>query len=201
MSTIVSIRKVKNENLQAEMVGRVSKPGQINVLAELNKGDERFNVAGSERRAWFPVTLSSLSELGMSADKLAKIEAMSEGERVECLLENPTIAGQPLFIQVNETITPDEYQSANAIKTAKQIEINESVAKNAPSNFDLSKYQGQRGYFLDAEGNHIFSRTTVQVKSQLKHTFVEGTLVPETELAAFGATLAEPISTKEKVEA
>lgn len=201
MSRIVSIRKVKNDSLQAEMVGRISKPGQINVLAELNKGDERFNVSGSERRAWFPVTLQWLMEAGMPADKLAKLEALTEGEKMEYIIENPQVAGQSLEIQVNETINPDQFQSANAMKTAKKIDITKDLSPNVQSDFDLTKYVGQKGYFLDKDGNHIFSRTTVQVKSQVKHTFVTGTLVPEQELANYGATLAEPMKVEEKVEA
>jgi len=89
------------------------------------------------------------------------------------------------------------------MKAAKQIMIDERVASNkgVKTQYDLSKYLGQNGYFLDKEGNHIFSKATVTIESQVKHQFADTTLVPENELASYGATLAEPVSTFEEKEA
>lgn len=202
MSKIVNIRKVANGGLQAEMVDTIEKPGAVNVLAKLNKGDERFNL-GSQRRAWFPVTPTSLHELGLSELQLVAIQNLEQGERHPLEIVDPMIDGHKLRIQVNETIIPDVWQRQNASKAAKQIMIDERVAANTKINteFDLRNYQGQNGYFLDRDGNHIFSRTTVTIEGQLKHTLVDGTLVPESELATYGATLAEPVSIVEMQEA
>lgn len=195
MSEIVSIRRVKNEALQAEIVGKVQRPGTKNVLALLNKGDDRFNT-GNSRRAWFPVTMASLVDLGFSGEEMTKIEALKLDEKFTCSKVNPMVGGEVLEIQVMESINPNEYQRANTAKTAKQIQITAEVAANKgiKTAFDLSKYVGQNAYSLDDQGNYIFSRSTVTVASQVKHTFVAGELVPEKELGTFGATLAEPVS-------
>lgn len=201
MTKIVSIRKVANGSFQAEMEGNVQRPGAINALALLNKGDARF-VSGSKRMAWFPVTMQSLRDLGVDESTITKLMNAQEKEKVAVSIENPTLDGHKLAIQVKESIFPDVYQRQNASTTAKQLTISEEVSKNTKlkTDFDLSKYVGQLGYFLDAEGNHIFSRTSVTIEAQINHTFVEGTLVPETELGSYGATLAEAVVT-EAVEA
>lgn len=190
MSKIVSIRKVANEGFQAEMEGLVQRPGAINVLAYLNKGDARFN-NGNTRKVWFPVTILTLQEdFQLNDATISKLQALEQGEKLEVNIENPTIAGEELAIQVNETIVADPYQRQHMAKTAKQLNIDEKVAKSKiKTTFDLSKYLGQVGYFLTEEGDFIYSRTQVTIKSQINHTFVEGTLVPETELASYGNTL------------
>lgn len=202
MTKIVSIRKVANGGYQAEMVGGVVRPGSVNILALLNKGDERFK-QGSERRAWFPVTLATLSEdFNVDALTISKLNALEQGEKVELVIENPTLGGHKLCIQINETTVPDTYQRQHVMKSAKQLMIDAKIASNGKlkTDFDLGKYIGQNGYFMDADGNFIFSRGTVTIESQVSHTFVEGALVPETELANYGATLAEaPVA--EAVEA
>lgn len=201
MTKIVSIRKVANGSFQAEMVGKVVRPGAINALALLNKGDDRFS-QGNDRRAWFPVTIQSLRELGLTDKEITALMALEEKEKLEVNIMNPSIDGNKLAIQVRESIYGDVYQLQNAATAAKQLQITDEVAANKKlkTDYDLSKYVGQLGYFLDAEGNYIFSRTTVTIESQVNHTFVEGTLVPESEIGASGATLAEPVS-KEMVEA
>lgn len=190
MSVLVSVKRVANNQLHGELSDVVEKPGVVNVLALLNKGDKRFKI-GSDRLAWFPVTTMSLEEMGISTQTIAQIDALKEGEKIELNFPNPKINGQELKIQVMETITPDVWQQQNTMKAAKQLMINEDVAKNTKiSDYSLSKYLGQNGYFLTEDGNFIFSRTTVTVKSQLKHELVTGVLVPEMELNSYGATLA-----------
>lgn len=198
-SKIVSVRKVANGSFQAEMAGTIDRPGSVNVLAELNKGDERFNRTNL-RRAWFPVTLLSLQELGVDALTLQKIKNLEEYDKVELNIENPQLHGEALCIQINETIVPDVWQRQNVTKSAKQLMITDSVAKSRiATDYPLEDYIGQNGYFMDKDGNFIFSRGIVTVASQVRHNFVEGQLVPETELATFGGTLAEstPVSVEE----
>lgn len=202
MSKITSIRKVANDSLQAEIVDFVERTGSVNVLAKLNKGDARFK-SGSERRAWFPVTLASLLELGLSTEAINKISALTYGEKFEVNLENPTIDGHLLRVQITESISPDIYQRQNTAKTAKQIEIDERVANNKKLNtpYDLTQFVGQVGYFLDAEGSYIFSRSSVAIDGQVNHTFVDGVLVPESMMGEYGANLAEATPVEEEVEA
>lgn len=192
MSILVSVRKVANNSLQGELLDTVVK-GEVNVLALLNKGDNRFK-NGSERRAWFPVTLQSLGELGVNKATRDQIAALEQGQSIELNIENPKIEGYELRIQVEETVVPNTYQRANTMKVAKQIMITEKVAKSKiATEFDLSKAVNMNGYFLDAEGQYIFTNTVVKAEGQVSHKFIQGVLVPENELANYGATLAQGV--------
>lgn len=197
MSEIVSIKKVANGSLQGELTDTVDIAGRVNVLAKLNKGDARFNTANL-RRAWFPATVDSLLDLGISKQDAEYIQALEEGQKYELSIVDPKIDGEVLRVQVTENVVPDAWQKDHVMKTAKQLQISEQVAKSKiATNYDLKKYLGQNGYFLDQEGNFIFMRTTVTVSSQLTHTIIKDvTFVPEKELATEGATLASPINIK-----
>lgn len=200
MSKLTTIRKVAHGSLQGELIDTIEKPGTVNILALLNKGDARFNQS-SIRRAWFPVTLDSLQQMGVNALQLETISNMEQGNKFELNIENPRIDGFLLRVQVTESILPDMYQRQNAIKTAKQIMIDQDVAKSKiATEFDLSIHIGKNGFFVDEGGNFIFSKANVTVDGQVNHTFIKGTLVPETELASYGATLAENISAGQEQE-
>ncbi len=196
-SQIVSIKKVKNGRYQAELVDfQVSRPGQRkNTLALLNEGDSAFTT-GAGRRAWFPVTIESLRMLGISEAFASKVSALNEGEKMDCLIENPTLEDEVLRVQITETVNATEYQRSNVLAAAKQLNITQSVVDNAKlmKSAKCADYIGGTGYFLTEDGQHIFSNTTVELESQVKHTFIEAVLVPEKELAGYGATLAEPIA-------
>src|SRR5687767_5961873 len=105
MSTIISVKRVKNDSLQAELVDQVSTTGRINVLRRLNKGDERFNT-GNMRHAWFPVTIASLIDLGFSGSMISAISELKKDEKIECKFESPKIDGLELRIQIIETVIP-----------------------------------------------------------------------------------------------
>lgn len=200
MSQIIGVRRVKDskdgaKQFQGEITDVVILNPRINVLQHLNKGDERFNPAPTPRHAWFAVTLASLEDLGADQEALKAIDALEMNERFPLDIQDPTIAGEKLTIQVNESTEPDEYQKVNFMDSAKQLPITERVAKNktlAGAN-DLTPYIGETGYFLDKEGKHIFSRTIVSVASQVRHTIVPvGAFVPKSALDSFGAELAKP---------
>ena len=195
MSKIISVKRVANNGLQAEITAMVQISSRINVLQMLNKGDKRFESTSAPRHAWFPVTLISLEELGVDSMTLAKIDNLQFGEKVELDLVDPKIEGELLTIQVTESVFPDEFQYKNAKTAAKQLPITDRVAKNRTlaNGRDLSKYIGEVGYFLDASGQHIFARNIVTVESQVKHTIVpDAQFVPARELSEYGATLADP---------
>jgi hypothetical protein len=196
MSQITSVKRVKNNSLQAEFIDEVQLNKNINVLQRLNSGDSRFSSTKSPRHAWFPVTIPSLEELGVSAAKLAEIAKLEMGQSTMIELADPTIDGHKLVIQVEESTTPfDEYQRDNYMKAAKQLPITEDVANNRTlaAGRNLSKYIGGIGYFLDKDGRHIFSRTRVTVESQRQHSVIEAAaFIPEQELDSWGATLAAP---------
>lgn len=196
MSRIISVKRVANNGLQAEIVDKV----QIrkNPLQALNKGDDRFDVA-KERHAWFPVTVTSLQEIGFSKDDLEKIDKLEYGTKIDCNYENPRIDGELLRIQVTESTIPNEYQRDNALKAAKQLVISEQVAKSRGLGKDMI---GKTGYFLSPEGAHIFANSTIAFNSQLRHSVIEGaTLVPVTMMSEYGAYLAEAVEVTEQQEA
>lgn len=195
MSKIISVKRVANNGLQAEITAVVQTSDRINVLQKLNKGDKRFESTSLPRHAWFPVTMISLEELGVDAMTLAKIDNLQFGEKVELDIIDPKIEGELLTIQVSESVFPDDFQYKNAKTAAKQLIITDRVAKNRTlaNGRDLGKYIGEVGYFLSAAGEHIFARNIVTVESQVKHTIVpDAQFVPARELAEYGATLAEP---------
>jgi len=194
MSKIVSVKRVANSGLQGELVDVVNTSERTNVLAKLNLGDQRFDL-GSTRRAWFPVTLESLKELGVSKKDLEAINELEEKGKYEFVFESPKIDGEELRIQLTESIIPNAYQRENTMRTAKQIAITPELAKNknVKTAYKLEDFVGQIAYSLDENGNYIFSTSTIVLASQIKHTFIKGHLVPETKLADYGATLAEPV--------
>jgi hypothetical protein len=200
MSKLTTVRKVANNTLQCELVDTIDRLGTINVLALLNKGDTRFTQSNA-RKAWFKVTLESLQQMGVNALQLETISKLEKDQKFELNIEDPEIDGHLLRIQINESIIPDVYQRQNATKAAKQIMIDADIAKSKiNTNYDLSVHVGKNGYFLDGEGNFIFSKANVTIQGQVNHTFIKGTLVPETELASYGATLAENVNIEEKQE-
>lgn len=191
MSVLTQVRRVANNGLQGELVDTVEKPGSINVLAHLNKGDDRFKT-GNERRAWFPVTMQSLQEIGATPAQLDAIAKLEKDGKFELNISNPKVDGLTLRVEIKESIIPDMWQRQNAKKAAKQIMITPEVAKSRVKTvFDLGIHIGKLGYLIDEGGNFIFSKANVTVEGQVNHVFVPGTLVPETELANYGATLAE----------
>jgi hypothetical protein len=195
MSKIISVKRVANNGLQAELTAVVQISERINVLQQLNKGDKRFEPTSLPRHVWFPVTMLSLKELGVDAAKLAEIDNLQFGEKAMLDITDPKIEGELLTIQVTESIYPDEFQAKNVMTSAKQLPITDRVAKNRTlaNGRDLGKYIGEVGYFLTPAGEHIFTKNILVVESQVKHSIVkDAVFVPAKELAEYGATLAEP---------
>ena len=201
MSTIVKIKRVANGKFQGELTDRIEKPGAVNMLALLNKGDKDFENVGKPRHAWFPVTLASMKELGFSEEKLDRISQLKKDEYEDCMLENPRMDGELLRVQINETLMPTTWQRENVKKAAKQLFITTDIAQrgNLVSEVDLIDYVGEVGYFLDKSGRYIFSKASVVAGSTVSHTFItETVLVPESELQNLGSELAEPMKVDQK---
>lgn len=199
MSVLVNVKKTATGSLQGELHDTVEKPGAVNVLSLLNSGDKRF--VRNMRRAWFPVTAISLEKIGVSKEQIEQINKLPDGDIVILNINDPKIDGNLLRIQVVESTTPDVWQRQNAFKAAKHIMIDEKTAKSrVNTEYDLGKYLNQNGYFLDEEGNFIYTKTVVTIENQISHTFIQGTLVPETELPNYGATLAATPEPKDQEE-
>lgn len=205
MSTsITKIKRVANGRLQAEMKDHVEKPTtKTNVLAKLNRGDSAFKNVSKQRYGWFGVTVEGLSDMGVSEKDIAAINKLAEGESFELNLDSPTLFGDPLRLQIIETTDANEYEQENVLTKSKQITITEDMAKrkNVASDYDLSDYIGEQGYFLTTDGRHVFARAQVTIESELQHVFLnDAKLVPESDLQEFSVTLADATRVKEQVE-
>ena len=160
---LVSVRKTANGSFQAEFAEHIINPDSPkNMLASLNKGDERFEQTGKPRRCWTKITPESASELGID---LIKDKVDEEGKEYNIL--NPSIDGVRIRIQVTETTEATEWQAKNVEKAAKQI---------------VDRKTGEVLYFRK-DGKFIFSNTSVV--SDVNHTFLKGELYP------FNHTFAE----------
>ena len=119
------------------MVDKVQRPGQrLNVLATLNKSDSRFN-QGRNRFAWmkampeqlkefFGITSTSLEEL--SYEEGLQRDELEEGKHYLTLdIENPSIQGEPLHIEISETTEPTDWQAVNQENAVKQLKITDEV--------------------------------------------------------------------------
>ena len=204
MSQIKSVKRVVNNALQGELIDtNVQTSSKVNVLAELNIGDPRFR-RGSTRHAWFAVTMASLEALGIPQEQLDAIEKLAYGESIELNFEHPMVAGQELAIQISESTTPyNEYEEKNSLKVAKQLPITPEVAANKGmrTEYDLSKFIGQTGYFTDGDENLIYTRATVGIKGQIQHRMIESPyFVPSSELEGYGATLVDASKSTVKEE-
>lgn len=206
MSKITKVKRVANNKLQAEMIDYVQRPGKTNVLAKLNMGDPSFENVGKPRYGWFTVTIPSLKMIGVQDELLLLIDKLQTGEELELNIDDPKLDGEVLRLQVMERVGAiSDYERKFPLEAAKKIEITEEIGKrnNIKSEFDLSNYVGETGYFVDGNGQHIFTNTIPVIESELNHRFVEDVyLCPKSELAVYSSTLADPVKveTKEKVE-
>lgn len=149
---ITEAKMVKGDKVQLEFAQMVNLPNKNNsIIGLLNVSDERFNSAPKARRAW-------LSGVKADIEKLFSVDLSTltnEDDTVELNILNPTINGQPLNIQFVETTKGSTYDLANIDTRAKRA--------------------GKDGeYIYTAEGQHIFTNTTV-VTGEPKHFFFENT--------------------------
>lgn len=150
---LVSARKTKNEEkIQlefAEIVVRKDRP--INLISALNQTDSRFNGGIKPRRAWSTFQISEASKaFGIDFSKLEYKE--EDGKQIVYIGKLPLIyQGQPVHLQVNETLEPTEYQLANLQTSAKS--------------------NGKGTYYL-IDGSPIFSNVGV-VAGKPNHFFID----------------------------
>ena len=159
---LVKASKTKTDKIQLEFAERIEasgfESGVQDALASFNSTDPRF--ARGARRAWITATVEDTSRLlGINCGDDANWETDSEsGKEVLYLgIKNPKINDQRLRVQILETVTPDEWQSANILSTVKR--------------------RGKDGEPILHNGCYIFSNTRMV-------TVPEGTAVPHTRLAA-----------------
>jgi len=173
---LTAIRAVAGGKFQFEITQVVEKPNRgANLLAIMNKGDERFEQA-KPRKAWMSAVPSQIKEY-FNVD----CSAIKEGAPLSMELIDPKVDGHSLNIQVNETTTPNEYQSKNILSTAKQY-----VDKTGKT------------VYLRSGNDFIFSNPTV-VAGEPKHVFVDhtSTITEEAAKALVGEVKASaPLAAK-----
>ena len=168
LTKITAVKGGKFEVEISQAVGRTT-----NLLALMNQGDDRFSQE-KERKAWLTSEASMIKKyFGLDVSNL------KEGQSIEVDMFNPSVEGLPLSIQISETITPNAYQAANKLKSAKQY---------------VNKTTGETVYLLK-DGAFIYSNSTV-VCGEANHSFVQHNstkLESEVRVNAAEAKAAEPI--------
>lgn len=173
-SMLTRVRKINGNKFQIELAEKVQRSDRVNVTGILNEGDDRFN-QGKPRRAWTSAELDSLvKHFGMDKAKLESLPNPGDNSYddpqkrwLEVGKLNPAITDPSsgtsvaLALQIEETITPDEYQAQDPEGNAKKL--------------------GEDGEYIvcNETGEYIFSNTRIVGRSSVKHTFVAGVLQSE----------------------
>lgn len=138
---LVNARKVANGKIQLEFAEIInSNTKGVNVLALLNKSDDRFS--SNARRAWMtaePTDAAELLNIKLGPDQ--PWYATDKGDMLDLYVLNPIMHDTRMRVIVNETTEPTEYQAENIERSAKR--------------------RGKDGAFITHNGDYIFSNTDV----------------------------------------
>lgn len=149
---IIAVRPTKSEKVQVVFLQNIERAGRVNLMAQANKGDERFSDSGA-RPFWISFTIEGLKEMLPEIVEPAQ-KAKESGEYVALNVINPKNAqtGDLLGIQLTET--------HNATK--RDIE-----------NLEQSAKQDGNGHYLSKNGLMIFERVILTYKDVAQHQFIE----------------------------
>ena len=160
---LLQARKVNGGKIQLEFAEIVkSQSNAANPLALFNKSDDRFSQGNGARRAWLTAEAKDASvylDINLMDDADWDVDQMGR-EILSLNVINPiaVINGEvfPLKVQVEETVTPTDWQASN-IETA-------------------AKRRGKDGDFITHQGMYIFANTRV-VFNKATHAFLEADAV------------------------
>jgi hypothetical protein len=163
---LLQARKVNGDKIQLEFAEIVkTQSNAANPLALFNKSDDRFSQGNGARRAWLTAEAKDASvylNINLMDDADWQVDQMGR-EILPLNVINPVahINGEafPLKVQVEETVTPTDWQ-ANNIPTA-------------------AKRRGKDGDFITHQGMYIFANTRV-VFNKATHVFLEADAVKST---------------------
>lgn len=157
MTRIIGASGVKGGKVQLTFSQLKKNPAsRVNILALANADDDRFSASNKERQAW----LTCSPGIAAQITRDSKVGSLKEGEEMELNVENPSLGGHSLCLQVVESTTAkDEYQLKNIITTAKQYTDKDGVIH----------------YVVTAEGAPIFSNTTIVAEKDMKDSYYENT--------------------------
>lgn len=154
---LTSLKKVNGDKIQVEIAEKVRSPynrsaGRSAVTQMFNASDHRFNGGSGARRAWQPGTAGDLKKLFPSlSTQIDECSSKEVGHVVYVGIKNPTINGQRLRLQVEETTTPNE----------REAQIMDKVVKTA----------GADGNVVTSGGMPVISRTHITM-GEATHTFL-----------------------------
>jgi hypothetical protein len=124
------------------------------VLGILNASDDRF-AQQKPRFCWVTAEPTDVQNtFGID------VSGLVEGETIEIGMENPTINGNALNIQILETTEGTEYEVANFAKTAKRAGKDGDFIKTKDGMFIY-----QRTSLVMGDANHVLIEETVRVKA------------------------------------
>lgn len=160
---LLQARKVNGGKIQLEFAEIVkTQSNAANPLALFNKSDDRFSQGNGARRAWLTAEAKDASiylDINLMDDADWDVDQMGR-EILSLNVINPiaVINGEvfPLKVQVEETVTPTDWQASN-IETA-------------------AKRRGKDGDFITHQGMYIFANTRV-VFNKATHAFLEADAV------------------------
>lgn len=155
---LLQARKVNGGKIQLEFAEIVkTQSNAANPIALFNKSDDRFSQGGA-RRAWLTAEAKDASvylDINLMDDADWDVDQMGR-EILSLNVINPIaiINGEafPLKVQIEETVTPTDWQASN-IETA-------------------AKRRGKDGDFITHQGMYIFANTRV-VFNKATHAFLE----------------------------
>lgn len=154
---LVNARKVNGGKIQLEFaeIIKASNTG-VNVLALLNKSDDRFT--SGARRCWMSVEVVDAEELmgiNLGNDQAWYTNAKQQ-EILDLNIINPIIQETRMRVLITESTEPTEYQSDNWETQAKR--------------------RGKDGDYITHQGNYIFTVSTIILTNEMPdnvHTFLE----------------------------
>ena len=150
-------RKVSGGKVQLEFAEIIkSSTNGVNVLALLNKSDERFS--SGARRCWMSVEIVDAEEqLNIKLGNDQEWYTNDKGHEVlDLYVLNPIMYDTRMRVLITETIEPDEYQADNWETQAKR--------------------RGKDGPHILHKGDYIFTNSTVILTNDMHdsmHTFLE----------------------------
>lgn len=147
---IIGVRPTTNkEKVQLVFLQNILRKGRAGLLAELNKGDERFGSSG--RPFWVTVTLEGVKALVPEAYETS-VKCVETGDYESLNIVNPEIHGSKIKIQLTET------------HRARKSDI---------QNLEQSAKQDGNGNYLTVDNRPIFTRVEPTYEDLCEHTFIE----------------------------
>jgi hypothetical protein len=118
-SILISFKGTSTSKIQITLGEKVA-TRSVNPLALLNASDDKFNTTSKARRAWLTAEPSDAKTyFPQYASQIDEAAAGDKSTEVFVGDLNPSIAGQVLRVEINETTTPTAYQASNVESTAK----------------------------------------------------------------------------------